>query len=268
MSPTAARAWTIVVSCVLLLPLTACSNKTGVGSSPELAQARMATNPAPQSAFLAYEHEVQIEIRADEMAPRLQALQADCQQAKFGACTVLGVSQSGGDYPRANLKVRIAPAGVEPMIRSAGEGAKIGSRSTHAEDLAEVVADNRLQRSRLQKEHARLTEFQQRKDISVSDMIALSRQLSEIEAQAEGAERAGAQQQRRIDTQLLTVELATPGGQQGRSEIAQSVRDFGAILTTSIAWLIRATAALLPVAALLALLVFVWRRWRRRKLSR
>lgn len=268
MSPTAARAWAIVVSCVLLLPLTACSKKTGAGSSPEPAQARMATNPAPQSAFLAYEHEVQIEIRADEMAPRLQALQADCQQAKFGACTVLGVSQSGGDYPRASLKVRIAPAGVEPMIRSAGEGAKIGSRSTHAEDLAEVVADNRLQRSRLQKEHARLTEFQRRKDISVSDMIALSRQLSEIEAQAEGAERAGAQQQRRIDTQLLTVELATPGGQQGRNEIAQSVRDFGAILATSIAWLIRATAALLPMAALLALLVFVWRRWRRLKLSR
>ena len=268
MSPAAGRAWTIVVSCMLLLPITACGNKNGAGSSPELAQARMATNPAPQSAFLAYEHEVQIEIRVDEMAPRLQALQADCQQAKFGACTVLGVSQSGGDYPRASLKVRIAPAGVEPMIRSAGEGAKIGSRSTHAEDLAEVVADNRLQQSRLQKEHARLTEFQQRKDISVSDMIALSRQLSEIEAQAEGAERAGAQQQRRIDTQLLTIELATPGGQQGRSEIAQSLRDFGAILTTSIARLIRATAALLPVAVVLALLVFAWRRWRRRKLSR
>lgn len=267
MSPAAARTWVIVISCMLLLlPVTGCSNKAGTGGSPELA--RMVTTTAPRNAFLAYEHEVRIEIPADEMAPRLQALQADCQQAKFGACTVLGTSQSGGDYPRASLKVRMAPSGVEPMIRSASQGAKIGSRSTDAEDLAEVVADNRLQQSRLQKEHSRLSEFQQRKDLSVSDMIALSKQLSEIEAQAEAAERAGAQQQRRIDTQLLTIELATPGGQQGRSEIAQSLRDFGAILTTSIAWLIRAMAALLPVAALLALLLFSWRRWRRRKLSR
>lgn len=254
------------LACAALFAICACSNKEMTAGAP-------AKNPAPpaqspQGAFLAYEHDVRIEISVDEMAPRLQALQTACQQAKFGACTVLGVSQSGGDYPQASLKVRIAPAGVEPMIGSAGAGAKIGSRSTHAEDLAEVVADNRLQQSRLQKEHARLTEFQQRKDISVGDMIALSRQLSEIEAQAEALERTGAQQQRRIDTQLLTIELAAPGGQQGRNEIAQSLRDFGAILTTSIAWLIRAAAALLPVAVALTLLVLFWRRWRRRKLSR
>ncbi len=220
---------------------------------------------SPQGAFLAYEHEVDIDLAADEIPARLKAVQASCQSGRFGDCAVLNVRQSGGDAPSASLKVRIAPAGVEPLIQQAGQGGQIGSRSTHAEDLAQAVADNDLQRLRLQKEHARLLEFQQRKDLAVADLLALSKQLSEIEAGLETAQREGAQHKRRIDTQLLTLEFHPPGGQQGRGEIAQAFRDFGGILTVSIAWMIRALAGLLPLLAAVSAVVFFWRRRRRTK---
>ena len=230
-----------------------------------------ATSPAPpqspRGAFLAYQHDVAIELAAADIPARLQAVQASCQSGKFGDCAVLDVRQSAGDAPSASLTVRIAPQGVEPIIAQAAHGAEIGSRSTHAEDLAQAVADNDLQQLRLQKEHAKLLEFQQRKDLAVADLLAISKQLSEIEAGLQTAQREGAQHRRRIDTQRVTLDFQPPGGQRGRSEIVQSFLDFGSILSVSIAWMIRAFAGLLPLLVVLSMVVFLWRRRRRHKIG-
>jgi hypothetical protein len=110
-----------------------------------------------------------------------------------------------------------------------------------------------------------LLELQQRRDLAVADLLAISKTLSEIEAGLETAQREGAQHRRRIDTQLVTLEFRPPGGQQGRSEIGRAFSDFGSILAVSIAWMIRAAAALLPLLALLWAGVFLWRRRRRGK---
>ena len=249
-------------ACIVLFAICACSNKEMAAGAPVKDLA-----PPTQGAFLAYEHEVAIELAAADIPARMQAVQASCQSGKFGDCAVLDVRQSAGDSPGASLTVRIAPQGVEPIIAQAAQGAEIGSRSTHAEDLAQVVADNDLQQLRLQKEHARLLEFQQRKDLAVADLLAISKQLSEIEAGLETAQRQGAQHRRRIDTQRVTLDVHPPGGQRGRSEIARAFSDFGGILSVSVAWMIRAFAGLLPLLAVLAIVVFFWRRRRKRRVG-
>ena len=229
--------------------------------------------PAPEAAkdaadevgaMLAYEHNAGIAIDADAIPARLQAARDACSSRKFGACVVLNVQQSGGDHPGAMLSMRIVPAGVEPMIALASDGARLGNRSTHAEDLAVVVRDNRQVQDRLRKELARLQEFQQRRDLAVADMIALSQRMAEAEAQLQAAEQEGAQHRRRIETQLLTLNFTPPGGQEGRNEIAQALRDFGKLLSMGTAWTIRAAAFLIPLLLALGVLVLVVRRLRRR----
>lgn len=238
----------------------------------ELPQANLSIprgrNQVRDQAMLAYEHEVEIELDAGQMVARLQQAQDACNQAKFGDCVVLDVSRRAGDYPRASLKMRIVPAGVEPMIGLAGAGASLGSRSTQAEDLALVVRDNKLAQDRLRKERERLLEFQQRRDLAVADMIALSERLAETEARLELVEQEGAQHRRRIDTQLLTLEFRSPRGEAGRNEIAQAFRDFGKTLSTGTAWTIRSLAFLIPVGVVLIGLVALIRRLRRRKQAR
>lgn len=253
------------LACVALFAICACSNKEMAAGAPTKNVAP--PTQSPQDAFLAYEHDVAIELAAADIQARMQAVQASCQSGKFGDCAVLDVRQSAGDSPSGSLTVRIAPQGVEPIIGQAAQGAAIGSRSTHAEDLAQVVADNDLQQLRLQKEHAKLLEFQQRKDLAVADLLAISKQLSEIEAGLETAQREGAQHRRRIDTQRVTLDFQPPGGQRGRSEIVQAFFDFGSILSVSIAWMIRAFAGLLPLLAVLSLVVFVCRRRRKRRIE-
>ncbi len=219
---------------------------------------------APKGALLAYEHEVAIELGADAIPARLAEAQAACSTQKFGDCSVLSVQQQGGEYPSGGLSVRIAPAGVEPLIALASRDADVGSRSTRAEDLAQVVHDTTQQRVRLQGEHARLLEFQQRRDLAVADMIALSRQIAEVEAQLQVSEREAAQHARRLDTNLLTLNFHPPGGESGRNEIAQAFDDFGRTLSMGTAWTIRALAFLIPLGLLLAGLVLLVRRLRRR----
>lgn len=255
----------------LLMAVAACNrvdqseSTASTGAAPMMDKATRGANQVEEAAaLLAYEHNADIAIDAEGIPQRVQAARAACDAGRFGRCVVLNVQQSGGDYPSATLGMRIAPAGVEPMIALASEGAKLGSRSTRAEDLAVVVRDNAQLQDRLRKEMARLQEFQQRRDLAVADMIALSRQLAETEAQLQASEQEGAQHHRRIDTHLLTLGFHPPGGESGRNEIAQAVRDSGKLLSMGTAWMIRAVAFLVPLALLLALLVLGVRRRRRK----
>src|SRR5690606_27748062 len=211
---------------MLALALVACSDKvqqeSAVGGAgfaaapPAAARARAGDADGDMRAMLAYEHHAGVVLPAGEIAPRMQQAKAACEDGRFGACVVLDARNQAGDRPSASLGMRIVPAGVEPMIALASQDARVGSRSTHAEDLAVQVRDNALVQERLRNEMARLQEFQQRRDLAVADMIALSRQLAETQAQLDAAEREGAQHRRRIDTQKLTLDFRPPAADSGR----------------------------------------------------
>lgn len=230
----------------LVLALAACAKVEHAAGGGAAAEAVA----SPEGAFLAYEHDVQVQLDAETIAPRIQQVAQACQSAKFGDCAVLQVDQRSGDSPSGEVRVRIAPKGVEPLIGMAGEGGRLQSRTTRAEDLAQQVADTALTKARLEKEHARLLAYQDRGGLKIEDLLAISTRLSEIEAGVEQASKDAAQQRRRIDTQLLTLHFSTTSGERGRSEIGDALSESGSILSTSIAFLIRAAAALLPVAVL------------------
>ncbi|PPU85411.1 DUF4349 domain-containing protein [Xanthomonas sacchari] len=220
-------------------------------------------NAAPS---LAYEHEVDVALPAAQIPARLKQLQERCRTSGFGACTVLQVEQRGGERPRGELSVRIAPTGVEPLIAEAGQGGQIESRTTHAEDLAQAVQDNDAQRQRLQAEQRRLQEFQQRRDLSVADMIALSEKLAAVETQLLATSQEAAQQRRRLDTQRVTLTFSAPTAERSRSDIGEALHDSGEIFAGSIAWAIRAVVGLAPFVLLGYALwrLIAWRRRRRR----
>ena len=223
-----------------------------------------------EPAMLAYEHEVEIRLDAERIPAQVQALRKDCETSKFGACLVLHVSQSGGRYAQGSLTVRAEPKAIEPLIASAGKGGEFGDRSTRAEDLAVAVRDNTLLQDRLRKQHARLLEFQGRSDLEVADVIALSEQLSKVEAELEVAERDGATHRRRIETQLLTLEFSPFAREEQRSEIAAAFRDSGNVMAASAGGVIRVVSALIPVLFVLTLAIWLLRRvwrWMRRRRS-
>jgi len=250
---------------LLALLLAAGCSKHDARTAGAAAEVAMAS---PEGAFLAYEHTLQLRLPGEQIAPRLKAVAQACQGGRFGDCAVLQLSQSGGDTASGAIEVRIAPQGVEPIIALASEQGEVTRRDTRAEDLAQQVADTRLTQARLKNEHARLGEYQQRRDLAVADLLTLSQRLAEIEAGLQQADRDAAQQHRRIDTQKVTIQLESTSSQRNRSEIGRALGEFGDIFTTSLAYLIRIFAGLLPLLLVGGALLWgglkLWRRRRRR----
>ncbi len=257
------------VGLLSLLLVAACSKKAG--EAPATASAEDGTAPvmagqgnAPGS-FLAYSHEASIRLPAEAIAARLTAVRKVCMDQVHGACTVLGEQQSAGQWPGGQLVMRAVPKAIEPLVAAAAEGAEISERSTQAEDLADAVSDNGLRRQRLQAQHGRLSEFLTRKDLKAEDLITLGNQLAQIEAELQSAEQESAQQQRRINTNLLTLNFRTSGVTAESSELRLAFRESLDVLDSSMAMLVTVVVALLPFVVFCGLTVFVARVWLRRR---
>lgn len=220
---------------------------------------------APAGTFLAYEHDARVRLPGKDIGPHVTAVRDACQQARFGDCAVLEISQRGDPYPGGEIVVRSAPAGVEPLLKLAGEGGEITLRSTRAEDLAQQVADTRLTQARLENEHARLLEYQRRGDLKMADLLTLSQRLAEIESGLQEARQDAAQQKRRIDTQRVTINFEAVGVERNRSELGRAFSETGQIFTGSLAFMIRFVAGVLPPAIGVLALLWVLRLWWRRR---
>lgn len=192
----------------LLLALTALVGCSQPGSDAGGAAAFKGEASKP-GAFLAYEHQVSIHLAAEAVAPRLAATREACNDGRFGSCELLAIEQNQGGYRAGQLVLRIVPEGVEKIVALAAEGGELQSRTTRAEDLAQAVGDNVRTRERLERQYKTLQAFQERKDLAVADLLALAREMAELEVQLAANAQESAQQQRRIATNLLTLDFTT-----------------------------------------------------------
>ncbi|MGH8029152.1 MAG: hypothetical protein ACREO3_04360, partial [Arenimonas sp.] len=108
---------------------------------------------------LAYAHDVQIKLAAARVAGNLAKAREACTTQKLGPCDVLGEQLTAGEFPSGQLVMRAAPEAVGGLVGLAADGGEVAQRSTHAEDLAQAVADNGLRRKRLELQHAKLSEI-------------------------------------------------------------------------------------------------------------
>lgn len=221
---------------------------------------------AKAGSFLAYEHQVGIRLASERIDTQLAAARDACLQDRFGQCDLIAIQQSGDSQMRnAHLVVRIAPDGVEKLVALAAEGGQLQSRSTQAEDLAQAVSDNQQLRGRLEREYQTLQSFQSRKDMNVADLLALAKATAEVEQQLQAARQDSAQQQRRIATNLLTLDFSSEYQPSGRwSRIGKAFGNSLDDLTDGSVNAIQAAAYGLPmlVVLLIAGLILRWL-WRK-----
>ena len=220
---------------------------------------------SPPGASLAYEHHVAIELAAARIGERVGAAQAACLEQRFGDCAVLAIEEQSGEWPSASLTVRIAPAGVAELLALASEGGEVSSRSTRAEDLAQAVADTEAARTRLEKMHAKLFAFAERKDLKIDDALTLSREMASLEVQLEQLARDAAQQRRRIDTNLLAMSFRPPGTATASNALVTALAESGEGFLDGAAGVVELVSFLAPFAIAGLSLVAAFRWWRRRR---
>ncbi|MBT1261850.1 DUF4349 domain-containing protein [Pseudomonas sp. VS40] len=228
-----------------------------VGCSPsDHSRARVINGEQSRAgAQLAYEHDLSLALPDALLSPRMQATREACETARFGACNILGITEndSGGQ-----IILRIAPTGVEPMVTMAAEGGKLGQRITTAEDLADAVADVRRRQDRLQAQQQRLDELAKRKDITVSDLIALSKEQAGIENELQELAQVAAGQQRRLDTNRVTLNFRSSDGANQQSRFSRMFSSLGDNLVDGIADALERSAYVLPFVILAFPVVWLW----------
>jgi hypothetical protein len=235
----------------------------GEGAAMPLGQ--FGNSGTPLESMLAYEHRLDIELPAERIPERLAAAHAACVGATFGACNVLNEIQY--EMGSAMLQVRIAPAGVDPLAALAREGGKIASRESKAEDLAEAVMDNRQQQEQLMNYIARLDKLTKNPDIKVSDLITIAQEQAKIQQQLKSLSQEAAQQQRRIATNLLTIQFSrrhdgTPESLWGR--LSKPFSNFFGHLAEGISYALSMLAYGVPVLLVGFPMLLLWRKaWRR-----
>jgi hypothetical protein len=244
------------------------------GLAAQVAPARAPSPASPRSESLAYEHHVSVELSKELLPTRMQELQSACNSNKELACSLLDFSTSTDqEVPSGSIRMRLAPSGVNSVIELAGKGGEITSRNTHAEDLAEPIADTERQLALLTTHRDRLAEFMKSKDIKVEQLITVSKELASAQSQIDALGTQRANLRRRVDTELLTINLSLPrhAYQAEQSPVRDAFRAFGSNLRDALADVIQFVAALLPwlVVALpgLVLLRLFWR-WITRWLAR
>jgi hypothetical protein len=255
------RSWWVVLLALAFGALPACAKKAAAPPPPSAA---VAGEQSKAESFLAYEHEIRVDLADNSIGMHVDAVREACIVERFGACSLLSVQQSSGNYPRGEIVVRIVPSGVEPLVKLAAEGGKIGNRSTRAEDLADAVADNAHRRELLTNQRERLQGFQARKDLAVADMLALSRELAELEVQLDAAAKESAQQRRRIETNRLTIGFTVPNAETDTSRIGSALKNLWNSFDEGVADALEYLGYGLPFLALglplLLLLRWLWRR--------
>ncbi len=213
---------------------------------------------AKAGARLAYEHHLRIELQEEQIGPRMATVREACESARFGACNVLRIEQSEHS---GTLKVRVAPSGVEPLSGMASQNGKLAWRQTQAEDLADAVNDNEKKRKQLEAYSTQVEQLSQRKDLSTSDLIALSHERAQIQVESENLQNVAAQQQRRLDTNLLQLDFTDDS--RGR-HLGVSLSDWTGQLYEGVRDALTALAYGVPFLLLAFPLALGWRWfWRR-----
>jgi hypothetical protein len=237
--------------------LAACSQEYHLGTVVDEAPGETS---AP-TAMLAYEHRIDIKLPAEQIPQRLKAAREACATAQFGECHILNIDQN--QYS-SRLTVRVLPAGVEPLIALAGEAGNITSRHTSAEDLSRAVTDNRQQQAQLAAYAKRMDELSRRADITVADLITLAREQASVQQQREGLAQEATQQQRRIDTNLLTLNFSEANTNSTWRDFTDSLGNLLHKLLKGITDALSLVAYGLPFLLLLFPVLLLWRwAWRR-----
>lgn len=280
----------LAVALLLALPLAACNEDGGSGSSGSApagvarmaATAPMATEPPPAGAapadtagnlqpdaagFLAYTHDRSLVTEAPDA--QVAALEQLCRD--MTGCTVLTVRVDGTSS--GYFEARLPKPGVgrfDDYLSGIAENGEI-DRQTSAEDLSDQVVDVKQRIALLTTHRDRLQALYQRSDARLEDLITISRELADTQTRLERAQGEFGRLESRIDRDIYRAQLRAPVtepgllapfgnlGEELLFTLIYTLRDALEVLV----WIIGMLPALIPLVLLLTFAVRYIRRHRK-----
>ncbi len=246
---------------LLLIVLSGCGQGTRMASAP----GREAPAAAAAKRSLALEHSVTIDTSEERIPSVFRLAQDACAKAAAEQCAVLEANLTGGRYPAARLKLRAMPAGIRAVLASLAGSGGVVAQSTRAEDLGEPIQDSARQLAMLNSYRTKLEALAARPNLDADALIKLHRELAQVQSQLEAQTNVQANLHRRVDTELLQIEIGAEGQRAFGPPIRDALARFGSSLSEGIAGTISGIAYFAPLALLLAIVAAIVRKLRARR---
>jgi len=228
--------------------------------------------PAPEAGaqFIAYSHSLGLRLPVDRVEPVMMAHVAACQSAGTAVCIVTrsDLNNQSDDYVSASLTLRARPDWIETFLagidaEAEGAGGEVSYRNTSAEDLTRVIIDTDARLGAQKTLQSRLETLLESREGTLSDLLAIERELARVTAEIESIESSLRALRLRVSMSQLSVGYETrysPTAPQRFNPLGAALGDFFYNLSSGLAGVITAFAVGLPWLFLLGLMLFIWLR--------
>jgi hypothetical protein len=236
--------------------------------------AEMAGSPAP--AMIAYEYGYSLTARHDQVRGMMSRHEARCRSAGAAICQVIGsrVMEEGDARLHGELELRAAPQWTADFRKdlaqdvAKSDGRIVDSR-VESEDLSRTIIDTDARLRAMTTLRDRLQTLLDTRPGKLADLIEIERELARVQGEIDAAQSQLAHDRGRVATSKITLdyESRSPLARDTVwSPLADAFGDFVELMVGVVAFLIRAIAVLIPLAAIGWLLAFLFRkplgRWR------
>jgi hypothetical protein len=214
--------------------------------------------------YLAYEHSISLESDHKKLQADYKKVVEACAADRTNNCALLKSELNSGNYASAYIQLRIAPAGVNPLLKLVSSLGDVSSQSTHIEDLSTAIADSEKRIAMLTSYQNQMLELQKKENIDIESALRIAQEIANIQSQLEDTAGAAQYLKTRTKMDIVNIRFSTQGNES--SPISDAFSEFSDALFESVASVIIATAYLLPWGILIYLLFLIGRfLWRRRK---
>lgn len=231
-------------------------------------------DPAPDAAgepgaeqYIAYSHNLGLTLPKGQVETMMQTHTSACQTAGTSTCIVINsnIYSQDVEYASGNLSIRATPAWIETFMGGVEEdaeeaGGEITQRSTSAEDLTRQIVDTGARLEAQETLQRRLMELLERRDGSLSDLLAIERELAQVTGNIESIRAQLKTLRLRVSMSSLDLNYQTKRSVNGARDnpLGEAFGDFFYNLTGAIAAVITAFAVGLPWILLIGLFLWIW----------
>lgn len=247
------------------------------GGAPEGGETPAAgPGAAPAGApMLAYVYGATLELPFRTVRATMAKHEAQCRAAGPAVCQVLGssVAASGEEQMYGALQIRAEPRWLETFrngleAEARGAGGRVRETSVESEDLTRQIVDTdaRLRAQKVLRD--RLQQLLRSRPGKLSDLLETERELARVQGEIDSAESQLAVMRQRVATSLMNLAYQSkPTAVTGGTfePVADAFTEFAGIVMMGFAFIIRLVAVLIPVGVVVAPLVWLFLRWRRRR---
>ena len=198
--------------------------------------------------FVAVRHKLEIVEPSSGLAKSIEAVVAFCGTIQCEVLSSSVTNETAVTSPSGNIAVRVAPADLNKFLDFVGKQGKIAQHSTESEDKTAAVIDVEAKLKNQTDFRDSLRKMLTKPGVSVADLLKIQEKLAE--AQAELDSEATQRKVLANETEKVYVEVAFHPEQlttRGAfASVGEALRDFGSVVSDSLAALITAVAAIIP----------------------